>query len=1617
MKDRDPLGVPDNKQGREKSRKHRPRDSRSSGCCGPVSNPAGSSTKDPERRKTSGKVLAVTAETLLANCKKELEEKMAAVTEQNTKKINGVSGLLGRLRVLKHIPLEQFERICSEREALKQKKDELQLQKDEFQRFKAQITSGLLDQSCQSLSRVKGTIKELRTAVGRECHRLEAALPMYARKTTIIDTVKQNQVCVVLGETGSGKSTQMAQYLYEAGFAKNGLIVCTQPRKVAATSLAAHVADEMGGVVGQIVGCHVGGNIQASKRTGIIYATDHILLNECLRDPNLSKYSCIIIDEAHERSLYSDLLLGMIKKSLVQRPELRVVITSATIDPALFVAYFDKCPVLKVSGRMFPVDVIWKDGPTSNSENYLQEAVNAAQELHRREGPGDILVFLTSPVETERACEKLGKIERDPNLVSLPLHGKLRQEEQKRVFKEDKGKRKVIFATNCAETSITIPGIRYVVDTGMVKEMTFDPKRNKSSLEVSTIHKSSAEQRKGRAGRTQAGKCYRLYSEDEYAAMEDRSRPEILRVHLGQAMLKLMELGIENVTEFEFVESPPLESIKLALEDLELLGATANGQLTGLGHKIARVPLEPRLAKLLFDGIDQGVGAEALALAAIATVSGSVFFRMGSEEEKHIADSRKVGFCHSGGDLLTLLEVYRQHLKQPKGKRNKWAFDNSLNAKSLRLADETIKELKLVLKHELNIIVPDAIEQNGITDLKLQKILVSCFAANLCVFTGHQKAGFRVVAFNHCAQLHPSSALKFLGETPQFIVFEQQLKTSRDFVINATPVEETWLHELISERTVKYDFKELMSTVLTEVVLLCSRDLMTLAFGGFRRRMIDQVEEKVSKCCDGSLVVIEKNEESGQVKIFVPPIHIAKALSVVGHHLEENRKLLRDEQNEEYIKEDCQSSRIVWGQGGEVQELLMPHMYRTVSVGEIQDGNALVVLDYLKSFGDIVKHNFKEQNGKIRLFATFKYSEDAAVAVKGSSRSPLGINEKVQPSLSMSGNVHAHVPQFKVKAKWLRRPGKGTGSIEFFNVDDFEETLDSLSFQSLMIKSKLVTFHADKVHDGQLFMRGLHPETSIEDVKSAIERRVPFVELKNVFIHRVAEFHTSDETLAQQKLFFEEHLETFATESHFSVHLRQPSPKDFNGHAYLTFQDAEEADAVVRGLNGERIFGIGIVTVEPMLSTTLLCSKNIFTIIEDELRAVAMELDMTFDKRLVMKVNDQRKDNRVSIEFQSDCKEHFICATTVFNQILNGDQIDCKSSKTLELLMNSQLKDVFQAIEKDTGTAINQDWKNRVVRIHGSEASRESAKRAINKFLDDSITSNSHLWEINLRGPRKPRGLLKSLFKRFGVDLKGLQDIPGVQKIHVEFHNHALKIQSSDEARETINCYVEECSENLPKESSLLPSEGQTQVTCGICLCDVDDTTDLYRLACCGHSYDKSCVIQQLKSAEFPLKCAVEDCEELLVWKDLQNLLSEKERKKLAISALDEYVRKNREIVKYCPTADCGMVYRVSTEGRRFTCCACQAEICTSCQMQWHEGLTCAMFKSGKQVEGCLEDWMKKDPSNRKNCPKCKTPIEKNEGCNHMTCSGCKSHMCWLCMEVFPTGERVYAHQEHCPKR
>ena len=571
---------------------------------------------------------------------KNMSTKVEKALKLHAEKITAVEKRLDELKAKKtFLALDRFERITAERKSVKSKFEELNDQKMVFEAYLKSIRENLFE--LKNTSNLKQEIDKLRNNFALELSRLSVALPIYAKKMSIIEMVHLNQVSIIIGETGSGKSTQMLQYLHDAGFGTEGIIVCTQPRKVAALSLARRVAQEMGSSLGHLVGYQAGMQSKCGPQTRLMYVTDHVLLNECLKDPTFSKYSCIVIDEAHERSIFTDLLLGFIKRVLPHRSELRVVITSATIRPETFVNFFGgNTPVLYVSGRAFPVEVTYE--ALSDEDEYVKAASQKAMQVHADEPAGDILVFLTSPIETEKACKTVQDKSENLNFLALELHGRLQVEDQQKVFDPTPdGKRKIIFATNCAETSVTIPGVKYVIDTGRVREVSYDPAKNMSALKLTWVTKSSAEQRKGRAGRTDCGKCFRLYTLDQYNDFRLESVPEILRVHLGQAVLKLMSLGISDPFQFDFVDAPSKVAMISATNVLIELDAINEEGITEIGRKLAKMSIEPRLGKVALMGVQEDIAFESLIMTAIASAGGSIFFRVGSDDQKLEADKKK----------------------------------------------------------------------------------------------------------------------------------------------------------------------------------------------------------------------------------------------------------------------------------------------------------------------------------------------------------------------------------------------------------------------------------------------------------------------------------------------------------------------------------------------------------------------------------------------------------------------------------------------------------------------------------------------------------------------------------------------------------------------------------------------------------------------------------------------------------------------------------------------------------------------------------------------------------------------------------------------------------------
>jgi ATP-dependent helicase HrpA len=510
------------------------------------------------------------------------------------------------------------------------------------------------------------------------------ALPICTKTDEIIAAIVTNPVVIVSGETGSGKTTQIPKFCLAAGRGIEGQIGCTQPRRIAAMTVASRIAEELGQPLGQAVGYKIRFQDRTDRKTFIKIMTDGILLAETQRDPGLYAYDTIIVDEAHERSLNIDFILGYLKNLLSRRRDLKIIITSATIDTEKFSMAFDRAPVIEVSGRMFPVETIYRSvSPADENDDemtYLEMAVEAVEHLVQGKRPGDMLIFMPTEQDIRTTCEMLtGRRYRD--VTVMPLYARLSATEQKRVFQQGTG-RKIIVATNIAETSITIPGIRYVIDTGLARISEYLPRSRTTALPVVPISRSSADQRKGRCGRVADGVCLRLYSEDDYDGRPLFTQPEILRANLAEVILRMIALRLGPIEAFPFIDPPAAQSIKDGFDLLLELGAIENRQphqersskrrprppsrashkmprvrLTQDGRLMARLPIDPRLSRIIIEGRRRACLDDIIVIAAALSLQDP---RERPLDQEQAADNAQAVFKDPFSDFLTLLNIWQR---------------------------------------------------------------------------------------------------------------------------------------------------------------------------------------------------------------------------------------------------------------------------------------------------------------------------------------------------------------------------------------------------------------------------------------------------------------------------------------------------------------------------------------------------------------------------------------------------------------------------------------------------------------------------------------------------------------------------------------------------------------------------------------------------------------------------------------------------------------------------------------------------------------------------------------------------------------------------------------------
>ncbi|XP_057811120.1 probable pre-mRNA-splicing factor ATP-dependent RNA helicase DEAH4 [Salvia miltiorrhiza] len=639
-----------------------------------------------------------------------------------------------------------------------------------------------------------------------------AELPILQFEDKIVETVDKNPVVVVIGETGSGKSTQLSQILHRRGYTKSGCIAVTQPRRVAAVTVSRRVSEELNVRLGDEVGYAIRFEDRTSEKTIIKYLTDGVLLRESLSNPELSQYSVIILDEAHERSLNTDVLLGLMKRLIKLRASnLKVLVTSATLDGEKVSRFFSNCPILNVPGKLFPVEI---HHSSERPKSYIDASLKKALDIHTQEPEGDILIFMTGQDDIEKLVsrleERIQRLEEGScmDAVIYPLHGSLPPELQVRVFSPPPPNcRRFIVSTNIAETSLTVDGVVYVIDPGFVKQRQYNPSTGMYSLDIVQISKVQANQRAGRAGRTRPGKCYRLYSSVAYKDdFLDATIPEIQRSSLAGSILYLKSLDLSdiNILKFDFLDPPSFEALEDALKQLYLIDAIDDeGSITSLGRTMAELPLEPSLSRTLLEANECGCLSQALTVAAMLSAETTLLIgqsKSADKKRKHTPSNLPDG---SGfGDHIQFLQIFE--LWHQTDYHIDWCKENNLQVRGMKFVKDVRKQLcqimQKIAKGPMDVKTSKRRREDQYYR-SLRKALCSGYgnqlAERMLRHNGYKTLGFK----SQLVQVHPSSVLRTdeEGMFPNYVIYHELIATTRPYMRNVCAVEMPWVRPVFAK--------------------------------------------------------------------------------------------------------------------------------------------------------------------------------------------------------------------------------------------------------------------------------------------------------------------------------------------------------------------------------------------------------------------------------------------------------------------------------------------------------------------------------------------------------------------------------------------------------------------------------------------------------------------------------------------------------------------------------------------------------------------------------------------------------------------------------------------------
>jgi len=1504
----------------------------------------------------------------------------------------------------------------------------------------------------------------------REKVRAEKGLTIYHKREEIMEQVRNNRFTIVVGDTGCGKSTQLPQYLYEYYEDNEGeQILWVLPRKLPTLSLSQRVCDEMKIELGHEIGYEVPGKSKTSRNTLLKFVTDSVLINELIKKRSevgpqgkiQLKYSIIILDEVHERNLYTDILLATLKE-IAQNSDLKLLITSATINEAVFENYF-QTKAIQVKGRPFPVEIDYNPMPY-DSNHVLHMAETICGVVTEMEAPGyqyrgHILTFTAGVDHILKVKTKLEEMfwERWINAQKyeiLPLHGLLAPDEQQAIFQET-GKIKIILSTRMAETALTINGVRVVIDIGFDKETSYNAIKRMTVVEDKPIPQSSAIQRAGRAGRTSQGRCIRLYSQEEFEAFSRNKVSEIQRMNLGKLVLKLKALGIQNLKKFEFVEKPNDEVLIQTIEHLMEIGALDNDTeaLTYIGKAMLKLETDPDFSKVIIEAWGRKCVQEVIEIIAMIGVNPRLYKRGSDDDTMEAADKKKLGFCHEKGDLLTLLKIYRFWIEMSKAERMKWCSNNYFSFHALNQAYKTTKELSRGFENVAYILKNNSVKKvtkEEHTDDAILKCFLAAFYPNVCLYTNVPMIGYSLLRDNLTLRIHGGSSLALAQDYPKYVFCIDINKTTFNNSKLVSVIQQDWLSEIFPgfEENPRLKFLTKTFSFIHFNIPRLSRLLLV----DFKFKKIEEIKEMA----DSIETVFHPEEKQEMLKVYSSLQDQAEVERRFQKVIEKVKDQHRSQTRETPI---VLKTRCIFHKGGEVREILLSH--ETLSI-KFENFDAYYTDKRLEKMlsraGEVVKMETETDNASNlgRGVITMKSYKDVNQVIdfyQGSKLTQFGsyrsnLTPIFEPFFFKLSSLAKRA--LRLRIEWFAGVSQCSAPLRFVSGEHAEGFLNRIEELKPMLGGKvlLVDNGAMIRYNGRMINRlagRLRIRRSKDDrqlIINDLDKNIDEIDIENFMrvwkldkgLIRAGNFRnmiyddldhiTPQESVEIIRRELEDALD-IENDQIFRIEPYIPKPRpikpgeaadkgeDMRRRVEVDVFDIEIARKIIKYFDGKENFSR---LARGRMHCSLSFSRR-FALMESRYKVVDKELDQKLDDlrdqyggavRFIHEKGGNNYFDKFLPKSANTEKENAVRVITLdpltldaccnaINPIVSGVPFYLK---TLSQFRKAEVKSTAHDIanlERNFKVSIEFDKIRKVYKIFGAHEDRVEALEKLGALFDANKSKSLYKAMVSFRF-RPVRHVLQD-------NAALLVQIERDCGVNIKYSLMFKEITISGPQERVLKAEVE-----VTRQVNLHENKGMiTEDECPICF---EEFKEGYRLLLCGHKFCFSCLERELaerlaSNPVFPLKCAQcvsEKDGEVICLRDLQNLFTAGTIQTLWDRSLDAYLRKNPNMYFRCFSPDCPQLFREGPE-KCFSCDYCLKDYCKKCRGDAHGNSDCDNL-----VRKELLEKLRKEGKDIRECPGCKYIIERSEGCNKMECVLCRTIFCWLCCEIFSIEGQVYTH-------